>query len=93
MLDLIVDHYGRWDTGEPSSAGTSLCITLISRKSDHHLVCPAMLDSLDDATASLGLELDVHFFASVSLSPGLHDLHDVRGVALPGGSSMAATKG
>ncbi|WAL50531.1 CTP synthase [Klebsiella variicola subsp. tropica] len=93
LLDLTADRYGRWDAGEPSSAGTSLRIALIGRESDHRLVYPATLGSLGDAAASLGLYLDVHFFAPVSLSPGLHVLHDVQGVVLPGGSSMAAVKG
>ena len=93
VLDLTADRYGRWDAGEPSSAGTSLRIALIGRESDHRLVYPATLGSLGDAAASLGLKLEVHFFAPVSLSPGLHDLNDVQGVVLPGGSSMAAVKG
>ncbi|MCS5880735.1 hypothetical protein LNP17_12195 [Klebsiella variicola subsp. variicola] len=59
-------------------------IALIGRESDHRLVYPATLGSLGDAAASLGLNLEVHFFAPVSLSPGLHDLHDVQGVVLPG---------
>lgn len=45
------------------------------------------------AGASLGLNLDVHFFAPVSLSAGLHELHLFQGVVLPGGSSMAAVNG
>ena len=83
LLDLTADRYGRWDAGEPSSAGTPLRIALIGRESDHRLVYPATLGSLGDAAASLGLKLDVHFFSPVSLSPGLHDLHDVQGVVLP----------
>ena len=71
VLDLTADRYGRWDAGEPSSAGTSLRIALIGRESDHRLVYPATLGSLGDAAASLGLNLEVHFFAPVSLSPGL----------------------
>ena len=93
LLDLTADRYGRWDSGVSSSAGASLRIALIGRETDHRLVYPATLGSLGDAAASLGLNLDVHFFAPVSLSPGLHDLHDVQGVVLPGGSSMAAVKG
>jgi hypothetical protein len=55
VLDLTADRYGRWDAGEPSSAGTSLRIALIGRESDHRLVYPATLGSLGDAAASLGL--------------------------------------
>lgn len=63
VLDLTADRYGRWDAGEPSSAGTSLRIALIGRESDHRLVYPATLGSLGDAAASLGLKLEVHFFS------------------------------
>ena len=92
LLDLTTDRYGRWDSGVSSSAGGSLRIALICREADHRLVYPATLGSLGDA-ASLGLNLEVHFFAPVSLSTGLHELQAFQGVVLPGGSSMAAVNG
>lgn len=93
LLDLTADRYGRWDSGVSSSAGGSLRIALIGREADHRLVYPATLGSLGDAAASLGLNLEVHFFAPVSLSTGLHELQAFQGVVLPGGSSMAAVNG
>jgi CTP synthase (UTP-ammonia lyase) len=69
-----------------------LRIALIGREADHRLVYPATLGSLGDAAASLGLNLEVHFFAPVSLSTGLHS-QAFQGVVLPGGSSMAAVNG
>ena len=93
LLALTPDRYGRWDAGRPSSARASLRIALIGREADHRLVYPATLGSLGDAAASLGLNLDVHFFAPVSLSAELHELHLFQGVVLPGGSSMAAVNG
>nr|WP_263452654.1 hypothetical protein [Klebsiella michiganensis] len=68
-------------------------IALIGREADHRLVYPATFGSLGDAAASLGLNLEVHFFAPVSLSTGLHELEAFQGVVLPGGSSMAAVNG
>lgn len=93
LLDLSADRYGRWDAKAPPATGSSLRIALIGREADHRLVYPATLGSLGDAATSLGLNLDVHFLAPVSLSAGLHEVHVFQGVVLPGGSSMAAVNG
>lgn len=93
LLTLHIDRYGRWSTTPTVEAGTRLHIGLIGREADHRQAYPATLAALGDAAAALQLTLDIHFLPPATLSADLHELDDLHGVLLPGGSSMAAVQG
>lgn len=70
-----------------------LNIGLIGRHRDQCDSYPANLFSLHAAAQQLDLSLEIRLLPPVELSADLHELDDLHGVVLPGGSSMAAVLG
>ncbi len=70
-----------------------LRIGLLGRERDQRDSYPANLLSLQAAARLLGVALDIRLLPPAELSADLHELDDLHGVVLPGGSSMAAVLG
>ncbi len=71
----------------------TLRIGLMGRERDQRDSYPANLLSLQAAARQLGVALDIRLLPPAELSADLHELDDLHGVVLPGGSSMAAVLG
>lgn len=71
----------------------TLHIGLLGRERDQRDSYPANLLSLHAAARQLNLTLDIRLLPPAELSAELHELDDLHGVVLPGGSSMAAVLG
>ncbi|MGK3124109.1 CTP synthase [Candidatus Pantoea formicae] len=68
-------------------------IGLMGRARDQRDSYPANLLSLQAAAQQLHFKLDIRLLPPAELSADLHELDDLHGVVLPGGSSMAAVIG